>query len=148
MPFKDRHNVKLMQLSKTVNSSRETNKRKRRRSGKAQERKLRKDNALKLEVNRSSAEEYFRIKAEKEREIAKLQAQNAELEKKLEEPVVIKSVWWELVCKYYRAEFGEDITAAYYKTFRQHGLVFSHYASEEHAARCGNACGKVGDLLD
>ena len=63
----------------------------------------------------------------------------------------LKTVWVELVRKYYKAEFGEDIPVSYYETFRQHGLVglvFSRYKTEEHAVRCGNANGKAGDLLE
>ena len=60
----------------------------------------------------------------------------------------LKTVWVELVSKYYAAEFGEEIPASYYETFRQHGLVFSRYKTAEHAARCGNACGKAGGLLE
>ena len=60
----------------------------------------------------------------------------------------LKTVWVELVRKHYKAEFGEEIPSSYYETFRQHGLVFSRYKTDEHAARCGNACGKAGDLLE
>ena len=60
----------------------------------------------------------------------------------------LKTVWVELVSKYYLVEFGEEIPSAYYETFRQHGLVFSRYKTDEHAARCGNACGKAGGLLE
>lgn len=60
----------------------------------------------------------------------------------------LKTVWVELVRKYYKEEFGEDIPSSYYETFRQHGLVFSRYKTEEHAARCGNAGGKAGALLE
>ena len=59
----------------------------------------------------------------------------------------LRGVWVELVRKYYRAEFGEDIPAAYYDQFKKHGLVFSRYKSKEHAVRCGDADGKVGELL-
>ena len=60
----------------------------------------------------------------------------------------LKRVWVELVNKYYVAEFGEGIPAAYYERFKEHGLVFSRYKSEEHAARCGNPNGKAGGLLE
>lgn len=60
----------------------------------------------------------------------------------------LKEVWVKLVSKHYKAEFCEDVPASYYETFKQHGLVLSRYKSDEHAARCGNANGKAGDLLE
>lgn len=59
----------------------------------------------------------------------------------------LRTVWFELVRKYYRREFGEDIPPEYHEQFTRHGLVLSRYKSEAHAARCGNACGKAGELL-
>ena len=49
---------------------------------------LKKDNAFKLEVNRSNAEEYFKLRAEKEKEISELQDKINELQKQLENPTV------------------------------------------------------------
>ena len=60
----------------------------------------------------------------------------------------LRRIWVELVNKYYVAEFGEGIPATYYKSFKEHGLVFSRYKLDAHAARCGNPNGKVGGLLE
>lgn len=49
---------------------------------------LKKDNAFKLEVNRSNAAEYLNLRAEKEKEIAELNAKINELEKQLDKPTV------------------------------------------------------------
>ena len=60
----------------------------------------------------------------------------------------LRAVWVKLVSEYYRQEFCEEIPAAYYESFKEHGLVLSRYKSDEHAVRCGNPNGKAGDLLE
>lgn len=60
----------------------------------------------------------------------------------------LRSVWVELVRKHYLKTFGEDIPSSYLPAFREHGLVFSRYVSDEHAARCGCPDGKAGVLFE
>ena len=60
----------------------------------------------------------------------------------------LRLVWVKLVSKYYKQEFGEEIPAAYYEAFKDHGLVLSRYKSEEHAVRCGNPFGVAGGVLE
>lgn len=60
----------------------------------------------------------------------------------------LRKVWVSLVRKHYVKEFGEDIPASYLSSFEEHGLYFSRYVSEEHAARCGCPKGKAGGLFE
>ena len=60
----------------------------------------------------------------------------------------LRKVWVSLVRKHYIKEFGEDIPVSYLSSFEEHGLYFSRYASEEHAARCGSPNGKTGGLFE
>lgn len=60
----------------------------------------------------------------------------------------LQKLWVKLVRKYYRREFGEDISASYLPSFEKHGLFFSRFKSTKHARRCGCRHGRAGDLFE